>query len=141
MRLRLLFTPAVLCSGLLMLGQFPAQAAAWDPQAFVKEDTVQIRTVGPEEGEYWFPVWLVVIDNQVYVRLGTRAAGRVTKNKAAPYLAVKIAGQEFDRVKGEETPEMAKAVADAMASKYWSDIFVRFLSHPLTLRLMPEEKK
>jgi hypothetical protein len=28
------------------------------------------------EGEHWFPVWLVVIDDQVDVRLGARAATR-----------------------------------------------------------------
>jgi hypothetical protein len=32
---------------------------------------------------------------------------------------------------------MADAVAQAMADKYWSDVFVRFFSHPLTLRLVP----
>jgi hypothetical protein len=141
MRLRLLFSLTVLCGGLFFTSQAPARAADWNPPAFTKEDTVQIRTVGPEEGEYWFPVWLVVIDGQVYVRLGTRAAERVTKNKTSPSLAIKIAGQQFDHVKGEAASDMAKAVADAMAGKYWSDIFVRFMSHPLTLRLIPEEKK
>ena len=32
---------------------------------------------------------------------------------------------------------MAERVAAAMADKYWSDIFVRFFAHPLTLRLKP----
>ncbi len=141
MRLYRLFSLFALSSGLLFASQAAARAGDWNPQAFAKEDTLQIRTVGPEEGEYWFPVWLVVIDGQVYVRLGTRAAERVTKNKTAPYLAIKIAGQQFDQVKGEDAPNVAKTVADAMAGKYWSDIFVRFLSHPLTLRLIPEEQK
>jgi hypothetical protein len=131
----------VLCGGLSFVSQVPARAADWNPQVFAKEDTVQIRAIGPEEGEYWFPVWLVVIDGQISVRLGTRAADRVTKNKTAPYLAVKIAGQQFDRVKGEEAPGMAKSVSEAMASKYWNDIFVHWMSHPLTLRLIPEEQK
>ena len=33
---------------------------------------------------------------------------------------------------------MAEKVAAAMGDKYWSDVFVRFFSHPLTLRLAPE---
>lgn len=116
-------------------------AADWKPQAFAQEETLLMRTIGPEEGEYWFPVWLVVIDDQVYVRLGSRAADRVQKNKTAPQLAIKIADQQFDQVKGEEAPEMVEAVAAAMAEKYWSDIFIRFFPHPLTLRLIPEEKR
>ncbi|HVO27715.1 MAG TPA: hypothetical protein VMW56_29250 [Candidatus Margulisiibacteriota bacterium] len=114
-------------------------AAHWDPGAFAKEDTLKLRTIGPKEGEYWFKVWLVVIDGQVYVRLGTRAAERVQANTTAPYLGVEVAGQRFDRVRGVPVPEFAERVAQAMADKYTSDIFVRFMSHPLTLRLVPEE--
>ena len=62
------------------------------------------------------------------------------ENTTAPQLAIKIADQQFDDVKGEEAPEMADAVAAAIAEKYWSDIFIRFFSHPVTLRLVPEEK-
>ena len=116
-----------------------AFAAHWDPAAFAKEDTLKLRTIGPKEGEYWFKVWLVVIDGQVYVRLGTRAAERVQANTTAPYLGVEVAGQRFDRVRGVPAPDFAERVAQAMADKYTSDIFVRFMSHPLTLRLVPEE--
>jgi len=115
-----------------------APAAEWKPAAFAKEDTLQLRTVVPGEGEYWFPVWLVVVDDQVYVRLGSRATKRVQRNTTAPYLAVKVAGQIFDRVRGVAAPEFADRVAAAMAAKYTSDIFVRWFSHPLTLRLVPE---
>ncbi len=114
-------------------------ATHWDPAAFAKEDTLKLRTIGPKEGEYWFKVWLVVIDGQVYVRLGTRAAERVQANTTAPVLGVEVAGQRFDRVRGVPAPEFAERVAKAMADKYTSDIFVRFMSHPLTLRLVPEE--
>ena len=141
MQLRSGFVCGVLCVGLLLSRPSLGRAAEWNPQAFAKEETLSMRTTGPEEGEYWFPVWLVVIDEQVYVRLGSRAAERVQKNKTAPQLAVKIADQQFDAVKGEEAPEMAAAVAAAMAEKYWSDMFVRFFPHPLTLRLRPEEKR
>jgi hypothetical protein len=123
----------------LGVGSAAAGAAQWDPAAFAKEDTLKLRTIGPKEGEYWFKVWLVVIDGQVYVRLGTRAAERVQANTTAPYLGVEVAGQRFDRVHGVPAPEFAERVAKAMADKYTSEIFVRFMSHPLTLRLVPEE--
>jgi hypothetical protein len=115
-----------------------AAAAAWDPAAFSKEDTLEFLTVGPEEGEHWSTVWLVVIDNQVYIRLGTRAAERMEANTTKPIVKVRIAGQEFDRVKAESTPDMAQPVATAMGDKYTSDVLIRFFDHPLTMRLTPE---
>jgi len=139
MPLRLHCLVGVFCVGLLLSDHSLGRAAEWNPQAFAKEETLSLRTIGPEEGEYWFPVWLVVIDNHVYVRLGSRAADRVQKNKTSPQLAIKVADQQFNAVKGEEAPEMADAVAAALAEKYWSDIFIRFFSHPLTLRLVPEK--
>lgn len=141
MSLRGVFVWSAFCVGMLLSSRSVGNAAEWNPQAFAKEETLSLRTIGPEEGEYWFPVWLVVIDNQVYVRLGSRAAERVQKNTTAPQLAIKIADQQFDQVKGEEAPEMVNAVAEAMAEKYWSDLFIRFFPHPLTLRLVPEEKR
>jgi hypothetical protein len=115
-----------------------AASAAWDPAAFSKEDTLEFLTIGPEEGEHWSTVWLVVIDGQVYLRLGSRAAERMEANTTKPIVKVRIAGQEFDRVKAESTPDMAQPVATAMGDKYTSDIFVRFFDHPLTMRLTPE---
>ena len=129
---------AALLATLGLLQSSWSVAAQWDPAAFAKEDTLKLRTVGPQEGEYWFPVWLVVIDGQVYVRLGSRAAGRVERNTTAPYLGVEVAGHRFDRVQGVPAPDQAERVAKAMAEKYTSDIIVRWMSHPLTLRLVPE---
>ncbi len=117
---------------------FAGEPSGWTPDTIARQSTVKLRTTGPEEGEYWFPVWVVVVDNQVYVRLGSRAAGRVERNTTAPYLGVEIAGQRFDKVRGVPAPESAQRVAAAMADKYWSDIFVHHFSHPLTLRLVPE---
>ncbi len=114
----------------------PARAA-WDPQVYRDQDTLEFLTV-EAEGEHWSPVWLVVIDGQVYVRLGSRAAGRIERNTTKPIIKVKVAGEQFDRVRGEPAPEMAERVAAAMGEKYTSDIFVRYFSHPLTLRLVPE---
>jgi hypothetical protein len=136
-------TPQVvvcLCTALLLnfLLRALTLAAEWRPQSYVGEDTLEIRTTNPGEEAHWSPVWLVVINEQVYVRLGSQAAERIQKNTTAPYVGVKMAGQEFERVKGEEAPEMVEAVAKAIADKYWSDVFVRWLPHPLTLRLAPE---
>jgi hypothetical protein len=115
-----------------------AYAAEWAPEQFAKVDTLKLRTDCPGEGEYWFPVWLVVLDGQVYVRLGSRAAGRVQCNATAPFLGVEIGPTRFAHVRGVPAPEYAARVNQAMADKYATDIFVRYFSHPLTLRLVPE---
>jgi hypothetical protein len=137
-------TTALALLGTLALGRLgaaPAVAADWQPAAWTDEDTVELRTVGPTEGEHWFPVWLVVLDDQLYVRLGTRAAERVQQSTTAPHLDVRIAGREFQRVKGAPAPDMADRVAAAMGEKYWSDLLIRYLDHPLTLRLAPDAEQ
>ncbi len=131
--------PVVVFLGLALLGSWHAVLGAqWDPAAFAGEDTLQLRTNAPGEGEYWFKVWLVVLDGQLYVRLGSRGTRRVERNTTAPYLGVEVGGARFDKVRAVPAPEMAERVAKAMADKYTSDLFVRWLPHPLTLRLVPE---
>ncbi len=125
---------AIACA---LLATAPA-LAAWDPQAFSKEDTLEFLTVGPGEGEHWSTVWLVVIDGQVYIRLGSRAADRMTQSTTQPYLKVRIAGHQFDRVKAEPAPDMVEKVAAAMGDKYTSDVLIKYFNHPLTMRLTPE---
>lgn len=115
--------------------------AGWDPERLRGENTLDFLTVGPQEGEHWSRVWLVVVDGQVYVRLGTPAAARMQKNTAAPYVKVRVAGEEIDRVKAEAAPEMVEKVARAMGEKYWGDLIFGYLPHPLTMRLVPEAKK
>jgi hypothetical protein len=112
--------------------------AGWDPRGWADVDTIELRTVGAEEGAHWSKVWVVVIDDQVYVRLGSRAASRVEKSTTAPYVGLRVRGQEFERVNAVPVPDDAPRVARAMADKYWSDVLVRRLPHPLTLRLLPE---
>lgn len=112
--------------------------AAWNPIAWEAEDTVELRTQAPGEEEHWFKVWFVVLDGQLYVRLGSRAAKRFEDNTTRPVIAVRIAGEEFPRVTGVPVPDLADRVAAAMADKHWSDVFVRWVDHPLTLRLAPE---
>jgi len=111
------------------------ETARWDPLTLAKQDTLEFLTVGPEEGEHWSRVWVVAVDDQLYVRLGRRAAARFEDNTTAPFVKVRIADHEFDNVRAEPAPEMAERVAAAMAAKYWSDLLIRFARHPLTVRL------
>jgi hypothetical protein len=113
-----------------------AAEPAWTPAAWSEVGTLRVLTIGPEEGEHWSTLWLVVIDDQLYLRLGSRAADRVRDNTASPEVAVEISGQRFDRVRVEDAPEMRDAVAAAMGRKYWSDVLIRFFPHPVTVRLV-----
>jgi hypothetical protein len=112
--------------------------AAWNPGAWHEESTIELRTTAPGEEPHWFKVWFVVLDGQLYVRLGSRAAGRFESNQTRPVIAVRIAGQEFPAIEGVAAPEAAARVGAAMGDKYWSDVFVRWVDHPLTLRLAPQ---
>lgn len=100
--------------------------------------TLEFLTVGPDEGAHWSTVWLVVIDDRVCIRLGSPAARRMERNTTAPHVSVRVAGQEFERVRAVEAPEETERVARAMAAKYTSDLLIRFLPHPLTMCLEPE---
>ncbi|HYB98971.1 MAG TPA: hypothetical protein VEC57_07505 [Candidatus Limnocylindrales bacterium] len=113
----------------------------WTPEMWMDEDTLQFRTDCPDEGEHWSYVWLVVLEEDVYVRLGSRAAARVDCNKSKPIVAVRIADDlEFPAVEMVPSPDKADAVAAAMADKYWTDIFVRYADHPYTMKLVPKKK-
>ena len=126
---------ATLCAWLFVTG---AAWASWDPAHYTDEDTLQFLTVGPDEGDHWSTVWLVVLDGDVYIRLGSRAAGRMNANKRAPMTSVKIAGEEFPEVEAISAPDMAERVAGAMADKYSTDFLVRYMDHPLTMKLRPQ---
>ena len=110
----------------------------WDPTVFRDASTIKIMTTEPDAGEHWSNLWVVVIDGQPYVRLGDRSYGRIQKNSTSPYVKLKVADQEFDKVKVEETPDMKDKVAAAMADKYWMDMLIRHESHPMVARLVPE---
>jgi hypothetical protein len=112
--------------------------SGWNPSAFRGDSVLQIMTTEPEVGEHWSKLWLIVIDNQLYVRLGDRAYGRVQKNTTSPYVKLKIGDQEFDKVKLVEMPDMKGKVAAAMADKYFMDKLVRYESHPMVAQLTPE---
>lgn len=124
---------------LLAVASAAAHAADWTPELWADEDTLELRTTDPGADPHWSPVWVAVVDGQLYVRLGGRAAGRIERNTTAPTVGVRIAGQEFSEVVGEPAPEVADRVAHEMAEKYWSDLFIRLAPHPLTLRLVPRD--
>jgi predicted DNA-binding protein (MmcQ/YjbR family) len=110
----------------------------WDPTLFRDASTIKIMTTEPDAGEHWSNLWVVVVDGQPYVRLGDRSYGRIQKNSTSPYVKLKVADKEFDKVKVEEAPDMKEKVAAAMADKYWMDILIRHESHPMVARLVPE---
>lgn len=122
-----------------VLGCMPtiATAADWSPQQWVAEDTLQFRSECPDESEHWSYVWLVVLDGDVWVRLGGRAGARVDCNKTKPITSIKIADQVFDNIEMVNSPEMVERVAAAMAEKYSTDIFVRYMAHPYTMKVAP----
>jgi hypothetical protein len=143
MKIRRIANAAVLFGALLVALAVAARAAdngvpGWDPSSFHDQSTLQIMTTEPDVGEHWSTLWLVVIDNQLYVRLGDRAYGRVQRNTATPYVKLKVAGTQFDKAKLEEIPDMKDKVAAAMADKYFMDKLIRYESHPMVARLTPE---
>jgi hypothetical protein len=121
----------------LMLPTDPALAADWTPANWSAEDTLQFRTECPGEGEYWSYAWLVVLDGDVWVRLGTRASGRLHCSTTKMTTSIRIAGEQFEGVQMVNTPAMAEHVAAAMAAKYSTDIFVRYRTHPYTMKIIP----
>lgn len=130
----------LLAAALLLALVIAAPAYAdeeWDPQDWADEDTLELLTQAPGDEPHWSIVWLVVIEDQLYVRLGNRAAERFQMSVTNPYLAVKIDDEEFARVKGVAVPEQVAAIDGAMKEKYWSDWFASLLAHPLYLRLEP----
>src|SRR5262249_60175071 len=108
------------------------------PHTWANGHALQPPAGRPDEGPYPFAVWLVALDDQVYVRLGGRAAARVEKSKSAPYVGVTVAGRHFEHVRCQPVPDAAPRVAEAMSQKYWSDLIIHHFPHPLTCRLVPE---
>jgi len=130
--------PVTLLALALLSSATFAGAAEWTPANWSAEETLQFRTECPDEGEHWSYVWLVVLDGDVWVRLGGTASGRVDCSKTKPLTSVKIAGEEFATVEMVQAPEMTARVAAAMGEKYTSDVFVRYMNHPYTMKLVPK---
>jgi len=129
-------TALVLATILLASRGAGAAEPRWTPQLWVDENTLELRTTRSGEAPHWFKVWVAVVDDQLYARLGRRAAERIEHNTTGPEVAVRIAGEEFDHVRVENAPEMSDRVAAELAEKYWTDVLVRIFPHPLTVRLV-----
>ena len=48
------------------------QVQSWEP--FAKESTLEVLTIDQTTQEHWSKFWLVVIDEEMYLRLGSRGA-------------------------------------------------------------------
>lgn len=129
---------AALLVAFVSLSTVAAGAAEWTPERWKDEDTLQFRTDCPGEPAYWSYVWVVVLDGQAWVRLGSRAAGRFDCSATKPLTSIRIAGEEFENVEMVDTPAMAERVAAAMAEKYSTDLIVRYMTHPYTMKLVPK---
>jgi len=133
-------TAMPLCSWCLALAVL---AAAWNPASIAEQSTLEFLTVAPDEGEHWSTVWFVVIDGNVYLRLGPRAAKRIEKNTTAPRFKIRIGGEVYP-MRYQKVPEMADRIAAAMADKYWTDVFgapfrrLGLTTAPVMLRVTPE---
>jgi hypothetical protein len=115
----LLATAVILAS--LCFFVLRVHAQGWE--SFTNESTLEVLTGDQSAQEYWSTFWLVVIEGKVYLRLGSRGAARIEGNTKKPFVSIKIAGQRVDNVRVIPEPEMAEQVV------------IRWLPHPLTLRL------
>lgn len=123
----------------LACGLALAQEPQWSPGMFRDESVIEVYTVGPDGSGHWSSLWVVVVDGNPYLRLGTRAATRIRENRDAPYIRVRVAGQEFERVKVVEAPEMTDRVMEAFAQKYWLDSLIRPFRREMIARLVKED--
>jgi len=115
-----------------------AQASEWNPRAWTGENTIELGVVREDGTPRWFKVWIVVLDDQPYVRLGSASVSKIEENHTKPFVGVRVAGREFPHVKLEAAPDYADRVARAMASKYPSDMLIHLVPHPMTARLTAE---
>jgi len=121
---------------LSLAGQAPA--AQWDPQAVRDESTLEFLTVSEGEEGHWSTVWFVVLDGDVYVNLGDRAATRLRTNTTSPFVSVRIDEAEFERIRVDAAQDRQKEVADAIADKYWTGFLVPYRPPSQVMRLRPE---
>lgn len=133
---RILSLAILLAFSAIALLSSRASASGWTPSQWKDVSSLQFWTIDADQNEHWSTVWLVVIDGDVYLRLGSAAADALRGSTQWPYVKVRIRGEEFPTVRVDSTPNMSGAVADAMAEKYWSDLLIRYLPHPMTVRLV-----
>jgi hypothetical protein len=115
-----------------------ALATQWNPQAVRDESTLEFLTVREGEEGHWSTVWFVVLDGDVYVNLGDRAANRLSTNTTAPFVSVRIDEAEFEHIRVNAAQDRQKEVAEAIADKYWSGFLVPYRPPSQVMRLRPE---
>jgi hypothetical protein len=125
-------------AAILLFAASEALAGQWAGPAFHDESTLEFRTTNAEGEGHWSTVWMVVLDDQVYVNLGERAVERLKTNTAAPLVSVRIDGQEFDEIVVEAAQDRQPAVAQAIADKYWTGFLVPHRRPSTVMRLRPE---
>jgi hypothetical protein len=121
--------PVALCNSRALA----AREQGWGPLG--EEATLEVLTVDQTGHERWSKFWWVTLAGKIYLRLGNHGAERIQGNHTNPFVSVKLGRQRFDDVRVVPAPEMAGQVAAAMAKKYPSDLLIRWLPHPLTVRL------
>lgn len=122
---------------LLGFGSVGPSWADWEPTSFSQEEVLEFFTVNEEGEEHWATVWFVVLDGEVYLRLGDRAKRRLTESVNKPYVKVRVAEREFEHVLAEEAADKVGQVADLMYEKYWSAFFIKLMPDRYTVRLRP----
>jgi hypothetical protein len=123
-----------------ILAASAAGAADWKPRQFDEESILEFRTVNAEGEGHWSKVWLVVLEDQVYVNLGDRAAERLKSNATAPMVSVRVGDEEFENVRVEPAQELQPAVAQAIADKYWTGFLVPHRPPSQVMRLRPDQE-
>src|SRR5262245_42070807 len=77
---------------------FALGAQVQDGEAVTDASIREVLTVDQNAQEHWSKVWLVVMNGQLYLRLGTRGAARVEGNTNKPF-SIKIAEHRSDNVR------------------------------------------
>jgi hypothetical protein len=115
-----------------------AFAADWNAAGFSDESTLEFRTVNADGEDHWSTVWFVVLEGDVYLNLGQRAVERLRTNTAAPLVSIRVADEEFEKVRIEAAQERQPEVARAMADKYWTGFLIPHRRPSTVMRLKSE---
>ena len=119
----------------LLLGPL-AHAATATPGAWKEEDTLDLRRSGPRRASTGSPSGSSSSTTGLRpARHEGRGPCREEQDGARHGHAASPASS-FDRVEARRRrPRWSTKVAAAMGEKYWSDVFIRYFDHPLTLQL------
>ena len=91
---------------LASLSCFALRAQGQDGEAVTDASTREVLTVDQNAQEHWSKVWLVVMNGQLYLSLGTRSGARVEGNTKKPFVSIKSAEHRFDNVRVLPEPEV-----------------------------------